>query len=139
MPTLPIQLIFHITGRHAWDAAAVTGYYRAESLEHEGFLHCSTSEQINAVAQRFYQGQANLVLLAIAAERVQAPMRYEAPFDAPDSPERFPHIYGPLNTDAVLRVVPLPLANDGTVLVPPPAELLALAGDASSWLSEQGR
>ncbi len=96
--------IFHIARQIDWQAAQAAGSYRVASLEHEGFIHCSTAEQVAGVANRFYRGQADLVLLHIDPQRVQAPLRYEAPAEAPASSERFPHIYGPLNLDAVVAV-----------------------------------
>jgi uncharacterized protein (DUF952 family) len=58
---------------------------------------------VSAVASRFYAGQSPLVLLTIDIERLRSELRYEAP---PGSDELFPHIYGPLDTDAVIRVEP---------------------------------
>jgi uncharacterized protein (DUF952 family) len=58
---------------------------------------------VGPVASRFYSGQSGLVLLTIDPERLRSEVRYEAP---PGSDELFPHIYGPVDTDAVIRVEP---------------------------------
>jgi uncharacterized protein (DUF952 family) len=99
-----VSKIFHIAHQADWQAAQVAGSYRVASLEQEGFIHCSTTEQVAGVADRFYRGQTDLVLLHIDPQRLQAPLRYEAPAEAPAGNERFPHIYGPLNLDAVVAV-----------------------------------
>ena len=94
-------MIFHITTKAAWDDAARAGSYRADTLEPEGFIHCSKADQVAEVANVRFRGREDLVLLWIDPERVDAGIKYE---DASDGSGKFPHIYGPLNTDAVARV-----------------------------------
>jgi len=96
------KLIYHITTRTAWDAAKQTGRYSADSLSSEGFIHASTRTQVLTTAERYYAGQHGLVLLEIDAECIQPEVRYEVSTGG----ELFPHIYGALNTSAVLRALP---------------------------------
>ena len=98
-----MRLILHITSKTAWQSAQQAGEYAAPSLATEGFIHCSTPEQVVAVAERFYAGQRGLVLLVLDSKRIQAEVRYEAGTDKPD--ELFPHVYGTINLDAVTRVL----------------------------------
>ena len=91
--------ILHITTRPDWQAALEAGEYRADSLDSEGFIHCSTSEQIAATANRFYAGQSDLLLLHINPELLAAELRWE-----PADGQEFPHIYGLINLDAVVDV-----------------------------------
>src|SRR5262249_47865483 len=95
--------ILHIVPRPQWDKAVAAGEYRAESLATEGFLHASTAAQLLKVANTFYSGQKGLVVLKIDPAKVRAPIRWENP---PGLSEQFPHIYGPLNLDAVVDVLP---------------------------------
>lgn len=115
--------ILHITSRTEWQAAQQRGAYRAPSLETEGFIHCSTEKQVLHVANAFYRGQNNLVLLVIDEARVQPEVRWEPPAGKPApgiSPsDRFPHIYGPINLNAVVRVVDLQPDPAGTFSLPP--------------------
>ncbi|MEA3308214.1 MAG: DUF952 domain-containing protein [Chloroflexota bacterium] len=104
------MIILHITPRASWQAAQTEGSYYADSLETEGFIHCSRPSQIVGVANEFYRGQSGLVLLVIAAERVAATVRYE---DCYATGQQFPHIYGPLNLAAVLQVVEFLPQEDG--------------------------
>jgi uncharacterized protein (DUF952 family) len=92
-------LIFHIATREEWGAAA--GEYRPDTLETEGFIHCSEAHQVAEVANVRFRGREDLVLLWIDPTRVRAEIKYE---DTSDGSGRFPHIYGPINTDAVARV-----------------------------------
>jgi uncharacterized protein (DUF952 family) len=117
-----MQPIFHIVPRAEWEQAAPTGAYRPASLAQEGFIHCSTAEQVPDVANAFYRGQRDLVLLVIDPARLQAPLRYEPPAEAPQSAARFPHLYGPLNTDAVLRVAAFAPGADGSFSRPTDAQ-----------------
>jgi uncharacterized protein (DUF952 family) len=94
-------VIFHIATRDDWDAAARAGEYRAESLKTEGFIHCSEGHQVAGVANARFSGRRDLVLLWVDPAQVRAEIKYE---DASDGSGTFPHIYGPINTDAVARV-----------------------------------
>ncbi len=115
--------ILHITTRADWDAAQATGSYRPPSLAHEGFIHCSTQAQVIGSANQFFRGRTDLLLLCIDESRVAATLRYEPPVATGGGPdpragERFPHLYGPLALDAVVRVVPLPCDRDGGFTLP---------------------
>jgi uncharacterized protein (DUF952 family)/RimJ/RimL family protein N-acetyltransferase len=110
------RTIFHITTRTQWEGARIAGIYRGDTLETEGFIHCSTASQVVSVANAIFRGRRDLVLLQIDSVRVHAPIRYEPP-DASE-PNRFPHIYGPLNTDAVRDALPFPPEPDGSFQLP---------------------
>lgn len=106
------SMIFHITTRSQWDQAQQLGEYRADSLETEGFIHFSTSAQLPWVANRFYRGQTGLVLLKIECDRLKARLQ----FDAIETGELFPHLYGALNLDAVVQVLEFEPEVDGSFL-----------------------
>ena len=72
------ELIFHIASRDAWDAAQKAGQYTAPSLTSDGFIHCSTRAQVLPVAEKFYKGQAGLILLAIDPTRISSSLKWEA-------------------------------------------------------------
>lgn len=92
----------HICEREAWEAAQASGEYRAASLDTVGFIHCSRPEQLLDVVNRFYREEPELLLLWIDPNKVKAEIRWEAADD-----ETFPHIYGPLNIEAVTVVTDL--------------------------------
>jgi uncharacterized protein (DUF952 family) len=106
------QYIYHITSRTAWQQAQAEGAYRGDTLATEGFIHTSTGSQVARTANRFYYGRAGLLLLVIQAARLSAELRYEPASDG----EMFPHIYGPLNLDAVTDVREFAPQRDGTFL-----------------------
>ncbi|AKG19932.1 DUF952 domain-containing protein [Calothrix sp. 336/3] len=91
--------IYHITPGVKWENAKLTQSYRADSLDTEGFIHCSTESQLIKTANKFFQNQRGLVLLHIDETKVKAEIKYE-----PADNDLFPHIYGELNIDAVSQV-----------------------------------
>ena len=113
------MLIFHVTAREDWHVAQASGSYqlstRGKTLAEVGFIHCSTADQVTRVANLLYRGVSGLVLLVIDRARVTSPIRDESP---DGGPERFPHIYGPLNLDAVVEVLPFEPNPDGTFSLP---------------------
>lgn len=111
-----MDIILHITTRADWETAQAAGQYTAESLALQGFIHCSTPEQVLGVADSLYKGQLGLVLLCIDAARLTAEVRYE---DCYDTGLDFPHLYGPLPLDAVVATVDFPPRPDGTFALPP--------------------
>jgi len=118
-------MIYHITSRTAWNQARQRGDYRVASLETEGFIHCSTDKQVIPVAEKFYKGQADLLLLVIEPERLTLDLKWEAPAEGAPPPgvaegDLFPHIYGPINLEAVVRVLDLQSAPDGKYNFPQP-------------------
>jgi uncharacterized protein (DUF952 family) len=102
-----MPMIYHLTSAAEWEDAGNAGEYRVSTrgrtLDEEGFIHCSLAGQVAGVADRFYRGRTGLVLLTIDERRVGPEIRYESPAG---TAETFPHIYGPLNLDAVVNVTP---------------------------------
>jgi len=115
-------IILHITGRGDWEEAVRQGCYRPASLAAEGFIHCSTVGQATATANSFFRGRRDLVLLCIDESRSPSPVKYEPPTGGiphhPEAEPLFPHLYGPLHLEAVIRVVDFPAASDGTFQLP---------------------
>lgn len=98
-------LLLHMTTGPAWRAALATGELRAESPETQGFLHLSTPEQVHLPANRLYAGRTDLILLCLDPARVVVEIRWEPGVPGVPASMRFPHLYGPLPTAAVLAVV----------------------------------
>jgi uncharacterized protein (DUF952 family) len=106
--------IFHITTAGEWRAALESGRYTAPSLADEGFIHTSTVDQVPGTAQRYYTEVPDLVLLVIDPEAVTAAIRWEESRPG----EVYPHIYGGLEPEAVVRAVPFGPGADGSYAVP---------------------
>ena len=102
-------MILHITSRAEWSAAQARGEYVAPSLQTEGFIHCSTDKQVAHVANAFYRGRNDLVLLMIDEAKLKPELKWEPPAGPPapgiSESDSFPHIFGPINLTAVASVL----------------------------------
>jgi uncharacterized protein (DUF952 family) len=106
--------IFHITLPGHWEQAqrdgAITMSTRDVTLEEEGFVHCSFAEQLAATARRFFGDLDEVVVLRIDPARLTAPLVTE---DLAGGGEAFPHVYGPINVDAVTESSVVPPLDTG--------------------------
>lgn len=121
-----MAIIVHITHHTQWQTARDSGAYTADTLPSEGFIHCSTPTQVVPTANYLFRGQTGLVLLLIDTAKVPAPLKYE---NLAGGAERFPHIYGPIPTAAVVAVLDFPPQADGTFLLPDSFAATLPAGD----------
>ena len=103
-------MILHIVNKRAWEDAKQIGEYRGDTLETEGFIHCSKPDQVIEVANYVFQGTQGLILLVIDEAKVTSEIKYEDP----GNKNLYPHIYGPLNIDAVVRAIDFDVKEDGT-------------------------
>jgi uncharacterized protein (DUF952 family) len=108
-------MILHITKRIDWEKAIRVGEYRAASLSDQGFIHCSTPEQVVQVADFLFSGQSGLVLLCIDVGELDAKVRYE---NFEGGQDLFPHVYGSINLDAVVDVVDFKPDTEGRFRLP---------------------
>ncbi|MEX1203162.1 MAG: DUF952 domain-containing protein [Ferruginibacter sp.] len=94
-------MIYHVTTKTAWQLALNSGFYTTPSLQLEGFIHNSTAAQVEGVLNRYYKYQTDLLLLHIDETKLTAPLKYEL---ATSVMEEFPHIFGPINVEAVIKI-----------------------------------
>lgn len=136
-PDVP-RVIFHVTNLMDWIDAQKKGEYRmatpGRNLDQQGFIQGATEGQVVGVANTLYRGARNLVLLVIETRKVKSEIRWEparvqnpeaqrvaseVKYENPEAAgELFPHIYGPLNADAVAAAIPLGVAFDGRFRFP---------------------
>ncbi len=123
-------MILHITSKNEWLEAQQRGEYTAPSLEAEGFIHCSTEKQVLHVANAFYRGKNDIVLLVLDESKLKPELKWEAPAGMPaagiSESDLFPHIFGPINLTAVASVLDFePDSAQGTFSLPstlPPSD-----------------
>jgi len=95
-----MDFIYHITTSNWWNKFTSSDDYESETLREEGFIHCSTLEQVSGVQERYYANQKGLLLLHINPLLLTAELKYEvATFG-----QSFPHVYGKINRDAIVKV-----------------------------------
>ena len=107
-----MPIIYHVTTADQWNAAKEKarlaggqGFYEAASLGNEGFIHCSQDHQVAAVLERYFDQQTGLVKLEIDTDKLTSKFVFEW---SPSTQDTFPHIYGPINLEAVTGIVSLP-------------------------------
>lgn len=94
--------IFHLADPRDWARSA--DEYRAASLDEEGFIHCSTAEQIGGVARRLYMDHNDLILVTVDPDTLDdEALVYE---DLCGEGTEYPHVYGALPHSAVLATGP---------------------------------
>lgn len=95
------KYLLHIADKDEWKEAKISGEYVHESISEEGFIHCSSERQVIPIANQFFKGNKNLVLLEVNPKKLKSKLKldYVEKLD-----QYFPHIYGPINIDAVSRV-----------------------------------
>ena len=101
-------MIFHVTDAATWATSQQrgehTGSTRGVDLADEGYIHCSIASQWRGVVERYSAGAIDVIVLHIDEHRLTSPLVYE---QLPGVPEPFPHVYGPINLDAVTSAVRL--------------------------------
>lgn len=115
-----MQSLYHITTKSEADTARTAGEYAPPTFDREGFIHCSYAGQIQGVANRYYQGRTNLVILKIDPAKLTCDVVDE---NLIGGSERFPHIYGRLPMAAVVDQIDYPCKQDGSFDPPPVADL----------------
>ena len=93
-------MIFHVTKKEAWEKAICNGFYATSSLKSEGFIHTSNLHQVKGVLERYYKNEDDLILLHIDEDLLTATLKFEL---SESLNEIFPHIFGPLNLEAVIK------------------------------------
>lgn len=111
-------MLYHIVPLADWNADPGRPYAPA-SLAGEGFVHCSPDEATTlAVVNAFYRtARRPLLALLLDEERLTATVQWEEP--VPVAPPgvsedvRFPHVFGPLDRDAVVRIMEVRWDEEG--------------------------
>ena len=92
--------IFHITDRSTWLTAKKGILYQGDTLPKEGFIHCCFFEQIDGVLDTWFKGKDDLVIVEVDPGKLMSLIKYE---NLEGGTENFPHVYGPIDMDAVIN------------------------------------
>lgn len=95
------MIITHIIKKSDWDMYKDKTYIKTNTLEEEGFVHCSNIEQVCEVANSLFKGDKNLLLLFIDSSKLINRVVWE---DLYNLNEEYPHIYGMINTTSVVGI-----------------------------------
>lgn len=105
-----MRLTYHLVAAEDWPDIASVEAYEPASVAAEGFIHCTDGlDAVIETANRYYRGDPRpYLLVSVDLDAVRAPWRYD------DAEQRYPHIYGALNLDAVVGTEPCRRELDGT-------------------------
>eukprot|EP01137_Pigoraptor_chileana_P012597 Opistho-2@65140 len=122
----PGKFVFHMTPKEYYASTTAGGRpYVASGFEAEKFTHCcSTVEESVEVANAFLKGIAGPMLLLVLDEYKLKGLVFEEPatppgFSLPAALRHvtvFPHVYAPIDGDAVAEVHDMPRTADGSYL-----------------------
>lgn len=107
------EIIYHLVPESEFRAQVKEDKYIPARFELDGFIHCTGEpDTLLAVANDYFSGVEKPVLvLVIETARLAAEVRFEPPAPVAGSgsshlahDQLFPHIYGPLNLDAVTAI-----------------------------------
>jgi len=110
-------MFVHFARKDAWEAAQEPGSYQPAEFEEDGFIPCATPEQATDVANKKFSGEDDLVLLWIVPSKLKASIIYERPAGL-EVGDLYPHVYAPINVDAVVRADEIPRFEPGTFALP---------------------
>jgi len=109
------NLLIKIAAAEEWAKATDSGIFTGTESDPAGFIHLSSVNQLKRTANKWYVGRRGLVLLVISPSKLSAELRWEPNAQG----ELFPHVYGAVNLDAVVSVIPFEPLEDGTFETPP--------------------
>lgn len=104
-------MILHCMKKATWEERKNKESWGKRNIEAEGFIHCSTVEYFWRVAPIFSDIEEDLVLICIDEDKLKSEVRYE---DGDNCGREYPHVYGLINNDAVIKVLPFLRKEDGT-------------------------
>ncbi len=131
---MELKIIYHLTPADYYNSLPADQPYRPREFDRDGFIHCTTGEErLLLVADTIYRRvPGEFLLLMIDERKVTAPVNYEN-----SGGILFPHIYGALNRDAIVRVVAVGRREDGTFLpIGEPDSAADHAAATEAWLSQ---
>lgn len=104
-------MILHCMKKTTWQERKDKKYWGKRNMEADGFIHCSTVEYFWRVAPNFRNIKEDLVLVCIDESKLKSKVRYE---DTDNCGRAYPHVYGLINNDAVIKVLPFLRNENGT-------------------------
>jgi uncharacterized protein (DUF952 family) len=110
-----LELVYKLCHENEWRAAeTLRSFVGSEHDQRDGFIHFSTAAQLQATAEKYFARQSDLLLVTVAADALGAALRYEPSRGG----DLFPHLYGPLDFNAVVAVDAIPLNENGDLVLP---------------------
>lgn len=103
-------ITYHLAVVSEWNARKSDETYVPGAYDADGFIHCTNGlDLLTTIANMFYKDSPDeRTVLVLDVAKIESEVRYG------DEEQTFPHIYGPLNTSAVIGELQVHRAEDGT-------------------------
>ncbi|MBY0281344.1 MAG: DUF952 domain-containing protein [Alphaproteobacteria bacterium] len=94
-------IIYKLVLLQEWQDFQKEDVYKGSALDQaDGYMHCSTKDQIQGTLEKFFTGKTDVILLSIDTSKIKQHLKWEK---SPRSGRIFPHLYGPLPLTAVIK------------------------------------
>ena len=108
-------VIYKIVTADQWSSAQQHGEFLGAAIDlQDGYIHFSTGAQVKETVEKHFQGQLDLMIVAVDSDRLGQSLKWEPSRGG----DLFPHLYGELSMDAVISVDDLPLGKGGGFIYP---------------------
>ena len=95
--------IYHIVNSEDWYEYDQQAGYKLQSLQEEGFIHCSERKQVLGTYRRYFNNKEPLTLIEIDPLKLESELKLEG---GQHNDGLFPHIYGVINKEAIVNARP---------------------------------
>ncbi|HEX5005485.1 MAG TPA: DUF952 domain-containing protein [Hyphomonadaceae bacterium] len=108
------QTIYKVLTSGQYAAAKADGPVEAPVDVADGYVHLSTSSQLQATLGKWFRGQSECVLLAFDADDFGTTLKWEKARDG----DLFPHVYGKVSASQAVAIWQLDTGPDGAPVAP---------------------
>ncbi len=108
------ETTFHLVAAEYYRDCDSSEPYLPAAFDDDGFVHCTDgAANLAETANRHYKDDRRMyVALVIDQSKLAAPVRYD------DDARIYPHVFGSINREAIVSIVPVLRAADGSFLPP---------------------
>ena len=105
--------VFKICEEDDWESTKNEGFFLgSETDQSDGFIHFSTSEQLEETLKKYFKSKSPLYLLEVKTDNV------ELVWEISRNNQLFPHLYGPLPLNMVSQVYRISADDEGKHIIP---------------------
>jgi uncharacterized protein (DUF952 family) len=110
--------LYKLIDRRTWEAAVAAGRFDGAGVDvADGYIHFSTAAQAGETARRYFNGQADLLLLTVEADSLPPGIAHALRWEPARGGDLFPHLYASLDPAVVIETRALALGEDGAPLL----------------------
>ena len=110
-----MRLVYKILRLEEWAQMQKDGIFSGSPDDRrDGFIHFSAAEQVRGTVEKHFAGESVLILLAVEAQALGEPLRWEVSRDG----QKFPHLYAELPLTLVKSLHEIRRDHDGRWIFP---------------------